>query len=100
LAKTAAIPVQRLLMSGGTCEATAYQLYGYRCGALCVALGNYHNCGPEETIATEFVSLADVRSVVALCTVLAQSSNTLEDTGDQLRARLEARAAEYRQRFG
>ena len=42
-------------MSGGTCEATAYQLYGYRTAALCVALGNYHNCGPDLTIAPEFV---------------------------------------------
>jgi hypothetical protein len=42
------IPVQRCLMPGGTCEATAYQLYGFRSAALCVALGNYHNCGPGQ----------------------------------------------------
>src|SRR6185369_1457970 len=41
-ATAARLPFQRCLMSGGTCEATAYQLYGYRCAALCVALGNYH----------------------------------------------------------
>ena len=37
--------MQRCLMSGGTCEATAYQLYGYETGGLCIALGNYHNRG-------------------------------------------------------
>ena len=41
LAERAGIPVQRCLMSGGTCEATAFQLFGYRCAGLCVALGNY-----------------------------------------------------------
>jgi endoglucanase len=103
LAKRASIPMQRLLMSGGACEATAYQLYGYRCGALCVALGNYHNCGPEETIAAEFVSLVDVRSMIALCTALAQSRvspDALDAMDAKLRARLETRAAEYRRRFG
>ena len=60
IAKHAGIPHQRLLMSGGTCEATAYQLYGYRTAGLCVALGNYHNCGENTEIAAEFVSLADV----------------------------------------
>src|SRR5690606_25777028 len=34
---------QRRLMDGGTCESTAYQLYGYRCAAMCLPLGNYHN---------------------------------------------------------
>src|SRR6202011_3112787 len=66
IAKAAEIPVQRCLMSGGTCEATAYQLYGYRCGALCVALGNYHNCGPDTQIAAEFVSVEDVTGMVRL----------------------------------
>ena len=46
-AAEAGIAVQRCLMSGGTCEATAFRLYGVRCGALCVALGNYHNLRPR-----------------------------------------------------
>jgi len=46
-------------MQGGTCEATAYALYGYRTAAMCVALGNYHNCGPGDRIAPEYVSLED-----------------------------------------
>lgn len=99
LAKRAEIPVQRCLMSGGTCEATAYQLYGYRCGALCVALGNYHNCGPEERIEPEFVSLDDVRSLTRLCVEIAKCSEAPEVAADALRERLEKRAAEYRERF-
>lgn len=57
---------QRALMSGGTCEGTAYQEYGYQTAAVCVALGNYHNCGPKGRIGTEFVSLADALSMAAL----------------------------------
>lgn len=99
LAKTAEIPVQRCLMSGGTCEATAYQLYGYRCGAMCVALGNYHNCGPADQIEPEFVSIEDVRGMVRLCVEAARSSELSGAANDSLRARLEKRADEYAARF-
>lgn len=99
LAKRAEIPVQRCLMSGGTCEATAYQLYGYRCGALCVALGNYHNCGPEERIEPEFVSLDDVRSLTRLCVEIAKCRESSDSAADALRERLEKRAGEYLERF-
>lgn len=50
---------QRLLMGGGTCEATVFQQAGYPAGALCVALENYHNMGRGNRIAAESVSLAD-----------------------------------------
>ena len=99
LAKRAEIPAQRCLMSGGTCEATAYQLFGYRCGALCVALGNYHNCGPEERIEPEFVALADVEAMVRLCTEIARHAESPDVANEALRERLEARAAEYAARF-
>jgi len=98
LAKAAEIPAQRCLMSGGTCEGTAYQLYGYRCGALCVALGNYHNCGPETEIAPEFVSLSDVEGMVKLM-VHAVISPEQPDPQEALREKLEKGVAEYA-RFG
>jgi putative aminopeptidase FrvX len=99
LAKAAEIPVQRCLMSGGTCEATAYQLYGYRCGALCVALGNYHNCGPDEKIEAEFVSIDDVQGLVGLCVEAARCAEAPGAANEALRARLEKRADEYAARF-
>lgn len=100
LARESKIAIQRCLMSGGTCEATAYQLYGYRCGALCVALGNYHNCGPDDRIEPEFVSLEDVRSLVALCVSVAKAQATTSDATEALRDRLEKRVAEYLARLG
>jgi len=57
---------QRALMSGGTCEATAYQEFGFQTAAVCVALGNYHNCGERKRIAAEFVSMADALGMVEL----------------------------------
>ena len=61
-----AFQFQRALMSGGTCEATAYQEYGYQSAAVCVALGNYHNCGTDNRIEAEFVNVHDASSMVCL----------------------------------
>ena len=97
-AREGQIPFQRCLMSGGTCEATAYQLYGYRTAALCVALGNYHNCGPEEKIDSEFVALADAEAMARLCTVAA-SAGELPDPAEALRTRLEHESEQYRAYF-
>ena len=76
---------QRALMPGGTCEATAYQEFGYASVAVCVALGNYHNCGAEQ-IAEEFVHGGDVESMVRLLVKAAvefpsflEWANTLRD---------------------
>ncbi|HVV71147.1 MAG TPA: M20/M25/M40 family metallo-hydrolase [Verrucomicrobiae bacterium] len=57
---------QRALMGGGTCEASAYQEFGYQCAAVCVALGNYHNCGSRGLIEMEYVSLSDACGMVRL----------------------------------
>ena len=98
LAATAAeagITVQRCLMSGGTCEATPFRLYGVRCGALCVALGNYHNCAPDRRIDSEYVSVSDVEGLVALCAELVTRSTSLPDPDAALRTRLENNLLQY-----
>lgn len=78
---------QRALMSGGTCEGTAYQEFGYQTAALCVALGNYHNCGPGGRIAAEYVDVRDCCQLVAL---LVEASGRLDEF-KQLAGRLPAR---------
>ena len=88
---------ERALMQGGTCEATAYALYGYRAAALCVALGNYHNCGPRDTIAPEFVSLSDAVGMADLCVAAARTRAS--DPLKALRRRLEERMKGYRKFF-
>ena len=50
---------QRLLMGGGTCEASVFSRAGLPTGALCVALNHYHNMGPGTTVRSESISLRD-----------------------------------------
>jgi endoglucanase len=89
------VPHQRCLMSGGTCEATAYQLHGYRTAALCVALGNYHNCGPDLTIAPEYVAVDDVAGMIALMRA-ASTHESPTDPRAALREKLEKGMERYR----
>jgi putative aminopeptidase FrvX len=99
LARDRQIPHQRALMAGGTCEATAYQLYGYLSAGLCVALGNYHNAAAEDRIGAEFVALQDVEAMTALCIAAATSSGDLLDPQATLRERLERNMEKYRALF-
>ena len=96
-AKCAGITHQRALMQGGTCEASAYALYGYRTAAMCVALGNYHNCGPGDCIAPEYVSIADTLGMARLCAAAATGATA--DPHRDLRANLEKRLADHRRFF-
>ena len=70
--RDAASAVQRQLMSGGTCEATAFGLKGYRTTGVALPLGNYHNVGPDDTIAAEYVSARDCSTAVDLLVVAAE----------------------------
>jgi endoglucanase len=66
LTANATFSFQRALMSGGTCEATAYQEFGFQCAAVCIALGNYHNCGESNRIEAEHVAVTDACGMVEL----------------------------------
>ena len=90
------IAVQRCLMPGGTCEATAYQLAGFRSAALCVALGNYHNCGPNDEIAPEYVSFTDVQELVRLCARIAINRAKKNHAVKALRKRLKNNLEKYK----
>ena len=95
-ATAAGMTFQRCLMSGGTCEATPFRLYGARCGALCVALGNYHNCGPDQRIEAEYVSRADFEGLVGLCVQVAwRAAAGAPDPDAELRAAIEKRLQPY-----
>jgi endoglucanase len=67
---------QRRLMPGGTCEASAFQAYGYTATCLCLPLGNYHNMneaargGPR--IDAETISIRDFDGLVRLLVAVAQ----------------------------
>jgi len=70
------VPVQRQLMSGGTCEATAFGQRHYRTTGVAVPLINYHNVGPGEVIAAERIHTADFLGEVALLVTAAEVVNS------------------------
>jgi endoglucanase len=89
------LPYQRCLMDGGTCEATAFQLYGYRSAALSIALGNYHNTTPDSRIDAEYVDLKDLAGLIDLGIAIVTETRDVADTRDALRRRLEARLKDF-----
>ncbi len=50
---------QRQLMSGGTCEASAFRYYGYRATGVAFPLGNYHNATPDGGVGAEYIHIDD-----------------------------------------
>jgi putative aminopeptidase FrvX len=98
-AEAAKIPHQRALLDGGSCEATAMNLYGVPAAGISVLLGNYHNCPPEGGIAEEFVSLDDAKALVRLVvatTLRTASTGSQAGAKARLRARLERRLRDHR----
>ena len=64
--------VQRQLMSGGVCEASAFALYGYRTTGIAFPLGNYHNGAPDGSIQAEYIHVEDFLGGVQLIVEAAQ----------------------------
>ena len=74
--RSPAFKVQRQLMSGGVCEATAFALNGYKATGLAFPLANYHNAAtsipdPDGGVASEHIQLPDFLGGVALLTEAA-----------------------------
>lgn len=90
---------QRALMPGGSCEGTVFAEAGFQTAALCVALGNYHNCGQRRRIAAEHVSLADAVSMVELLKSAALRMAEFGELTGRLRDRLSGLARESRGRL-
>ncbi len=66
---------QRKLMDAGTCEGTVFSRFGYRCGAICIPLGNYHNRSTRTgRIGTESVSGEDFLNMVKLFLACVKSA--------------------------
>ena len=84
--------VQRLRLTGGTCEATAYQTFGLEAAGVAVPLVNYHNGWGADAVAPERVRLSDVEGAVRLLVEAARLFPAKILRGG-LRARLTARHA-------
>ncbi|MEX1125004.1 MAG: hypothetical protein WD895_00370 [Acidimicrobiia bacterium] len=88
------LPHQRQLMAGGSCEATAFGVYGYRAAGLCLPLGNYHNMGNLDQVESgsekatpmlEAIALDDFHALVDLLLLAAEA---VDGEGD-LKSRLD-----------
>ncbi len=98
-AKEANLPHQRALLDGGSCEATALNLFGIPSAGISVLLGNYHNCPPVSGIAEEFISLDDAKNLVKLitATTIRMSGGKSGDSSKaQLKKRLEKLSRDHR----
>jgi endoglucanase len=95
-AKDKKFEFQRALMFGGTCEATAFQEFGYQVAAVCVALGNYHNCHPQGRVAAEYVSLSDACGMVQLLVEAARQMCAYDRLTSKLPKRLHTLLKEAR----
>jgi endoglucanase len=65
----ARIPTQRALLTGGTCESSAFVRMGWTTTAIALPNVNYHNMTEEhDRFVPEVVRLSDLRAAVALLT--------------------------------
>jgi putative aminopeptidase FrvX len=86
---------QRLLMGGGTCEASVFLRAGMPTGALCVALNNYHNMGPGTALRAESISLRDCQGLYDFLFFLATKAKSVRGADEAVAkrfARLEEKA--------
>ena len=89
---------QRALMPGGSCEATAYDVYGFAAAAVCVPLGNYHNMNAATgKLGAEYIDVNDWRNMVKLFVRLARFGHEYEPGHKLLKARLEERFERMKQ---
>lgn len=95
-------PLVRALMDGGSCEATAFNQFGYRAGGVCLPLGNYHNMDRSRgnaRISEEYISLADAEDLVVAMAALATAQAAGGSGNDDLKARLTAMGEDARERL-
>ncbi len=72
------VQVQRQLMSGGVCEASAFAHYGYSTTGIAFPLGNYHNAAPNGGVDAEYIHVNDFIGGIRLMT---EAAHMVEERG-------------------
>ena len=73
----ASIPTQRALLTGGTCESSAFVRLGWTTTAIALPNVNYHNITQEhDRFVAEIVRLSDLRGAVALLVEAATAAGS------------------------
>ena len=74
------IPSQRALLTGGTCESSAFVRMGWTTTAIALPNVNYHNMTDvDDRFVPEIVRLSDLRAAVALLVEAATAAGSDED---------------------
>ena len=82
-----AFSTQRQLMSGGTCEASAFRYHGYRTTGIAFPLGNYHNATPDGEVGAEYIHIDDFLGGVDLIVQAARCVARRREAGPWRRMR-------------
>jgi putative aminopeptidase FrvX len=90
--------VQRQLMSGGVCEATAFLVAGYATTGIALPLGNYHNMTPDLRIGAEYIHRHDLVTGAALIVAAIEETN-VEPSPEQVAVRLQHQADAIQERL-
>ena len=93
-----AATVQRQLMYGGICEATAYLAAGYKATGIAFPLGNYHNVTEDLRIAAEYIHRRDLETGTDLL-VTAIEMSVEEPEPEPIVLRMRHRADEVEERL-
>ncbi len=80
------VKIQRQLMSGGRCEASAAVMNGYTATGLAFPLGNYHNVAADFTLQMENIHQEDFITGVELLTQAARLSPHYNELVEEQRA--------------
>ncbi|MFN2521410.1 MAG: hypothetical protein ABR525_10240 [Candidatus Limnocylindria bacterium] len=72
------IATQRALLTGGTCEASAFVRLGWTATGVALPNTNYHNAGAEDRFVPEVVRLSDLMSGIALLAEAATAAGADE----------------------
>ncbi len=85
---------QTALMTGGSCEATVMNAYGFPSAGLAIPLGNYHNQTPSHPnggrsiIASEEINFGDLKNGIDFAAELCRRFRPFEAVQDELMKRL------------
>jgi putative aminopeptidase FrvX len=74
LARVKTAPRSRPLILAAHLDHPGFEVvqFGFQTAAVCVALGNYHNCGQASRIKAEYISVADACGMVELLVATAR----------------------------
>ena len=76
------------LLDGGACEATPFNVFGYKASGIAVPLGGYHNEQENGRPGPEFIDINDMRNLILLGQTVVKNFSKKNFWTQKMRARL------------